>query len=68
MNMGMGGNPMSFDASNAYRVEREALGIAKHTWIADEAEKRLLGDAYPTDAMNSLYGGTSSIDGNKLAR
>jgi hypothetical protein len=48
--MGMGGGPqMGFDASAAYKNEREALGIAKHEWVGDRAERQLLGDAYPED-------------------
>jgi hypothetical protein len=34
----------------AYKGEREALGIAKHEWLGDKAERQLLGDRYPDDA------------------
>eukprot|EP00600_Ochromonadales_sp_CCMP1393_P004642 CAMPEP_0174953960 /NCGR_PEP_ID=MMETSP0004_2-20121128/159_1 /TAXON_ID=420556 /ORGANISM="Ochromonas sp., Strain CCMP1393" /LENGTH=272 /DNA_ID=CAMNT_0016201721 /DNA_START=33 /DNA_END=851 /DNA_ORIENTATION=+ len=50
MGMGMGGGgpgQMGFDANNAYKNEREALGIAKHEFIGDWAEQQLLGDRYP---------------------
>lgn len=53
MQMGMGmpgaGGPgqMGFDAGAQYKNEREALGIAKHEWVAEKAERELLGDAYP---------------------
>ena len=36
-----------FDAGAAYKMEREALGIVNHEWIAEDAERELLGDAYP---------------------
>jgi hypothetical protein len=49
--MGMGGGQqMGFDAKSAYKGEREALGIAKHEWLGDKAERLLLGDRYPDDA------------------
>lgn len=35
---------MGFDASAAYKFERENLSIAKHEWVAEKAEKTLLGD------------------------
>eukprot|EP01034_Spumella_vulgaris_P037532 gene37532-46304_t len=44
---GGGGNPMGFDASAAFKNERESLGITRHEWLADKAEKDLLGDLYP---------------------
>lgn len=43
----MGGNQMGFNASVAFRGERDALVICKHDWEADRAERRLLGDRYP---------------------
>jgi hypothetical protein len=48
--MGMGfmaGNQMGFDASAGYRQERDMLSIVKHEWVAEEQERRLLGDRYP---------------------
>ena len=42
---------MGFDASAAYKQEREVLSIYKHKWIeADIAERQLLGDLYPKKA------------------
>lgn len=50
MGMGMGGvGQVGFDASAAYKGEKEALGIAKHEWVGARAEKQLLGDAYPEE-------------------
>jgi hypothetical protein len=45
--MGGGAGQVGFDAGAAYRAEREALSIAHHDWIAESAERSLLGDAYP---------------------
>lgn len=48
MSMGMGGiGQPGFDAGGAFTAEREAVGIAKHEWLAERAERELLGDAYP---------------------
>lgn len=47
MNMMGGGNQMGFNASAAFRGERDALMICKHDWEGNKAEKRLLGDRYP---------------------
>ncbi len=51
MSMGMGGagggSQMGFDASAVFKNERESLGITRHEWLADQAEKDLLGDLYP---------------------
>lgn len=49
--MGMPGmgqpGQMGFDASAAYKQEKEILLIAKHSWAqASKAEKQLLGDKY----------------------
>ena len=54
--MGMGGGPgqMGFDAAAAYKNEREALGITKHEWLGDKAEKQLLGARYPEDAVAAV--------------
>ena len=41
---------MGFDASAAYKRERDMLGIARHEWVAEEAERTLLGDRYPSDS------------------
>lgn len=51
MSMGMPGQP-GFDAGAAFTAEREALGIVSHEWIAEKAERELLGDAYPESAVN----------------
>ncbi len=46
--MGMGGiGQPGFDAGVAFKAEREALGIHSHDWIAEDAERQLLGDSYP---------------------
>eukprot|EP01032_Pedospumella_encystans_P013148 gene13148-15154_t len=51
MGMGMGGaQQMGFNAEAAYKNEKEALGIAKHQWVADSAEKQLLGARYPEES------------------
>jgi hypothetical protein len=48
MGMGMGGGgQMGFDASAAYKSEKEALGIAKHVFVGTRAERELLGTRYP---------------------
>jgi len=48
--MGMGGpGQVGFDAAGFYKNEREALGILKHEFVADQAERQLLGDKYPED-------------------
>lgn len=44
--MGGVGQP-GFDAAAAFTAEREAVGISKHEWLAERAERELLGDAYP---------------------
>lgn len=51
MGMGMGGaQQMGFDAEKAYKNEKEALGITKHEWVGDRAERALLGAAYPEES------------------
>lgn len=49
MGMGMGApGQVGFDASAAYKHEREALGIVTwQEWEGDKAERMLLGDSYP---------------------
>lgn len=49
--MGMPGQP-GFDANAAFAAEREVLGIVSHEWLAEQAERELLGDAYPETASN----------------
>lgn len=51
MSMGMPGQP-GFDANAAFAAEREVLGIVSHEWLAEQAERELLGDAYPETASN----------------
>jgi hypothetical protein len=54
MGMGMGGmGQPGFDAGAAYKMEKEALGIVAHEWIAEKAERELLGDSYP-DSSSSV--------------
>eukprot|EP01038_Epipyxis_sp_PR26KG_P008053 gene8053-10911_t len=52
MGMGLmgGGQQMGFDASAAFKNEREILGIAPHEWMAEREERLLLGDAYPENS------------------
>jgi hypothetical protein len=46
---GMGGmmGGQGFDASAAYKAEKENLSITKHEWVASHIERALLGDRYP---------------------
>ncbi len=44
--MGMPGQP-GFDGNAAFKAEREILGIVNHEWLAEKAERELLGDRYP---------------------
>ena len=54
MGMGMGGaGQVGFDAAAAYKGEREALGICKHQWVGDMAEKHLLGERYPEQNLSA---------------
>ena len=39
------GNQMGFDAAGAYKQEREILGLMKHQFYGESAEKLLLGKA-----------------------
>ena len=60
MGMGMmGGGGAPFDAGAAFKNEREILGIVHHEWIAEKAERELLGDAYPDSSS------TETIDLSK---
>lgn len=45
--MGGGQQQMGFDASAAFKQEREFLGIMKHEYVGEKAERQLLGDMYP---------------------
>jgi len=56
MQMGMGGGAggMGFDAQKVFRAERDNLEMVKHSWEAEEAEKRLLGDKYPSPVIDAL--------------
>jgi len=55
MGMGMmgGGQQMGFDAAAAFRMERENMVIMRHEWSANKAERRILGDRYPTGQMKA---------------
>ncbi len=56
MGMGMGGaGQVGFDAGAAYRQEREALSIAPHDWVAESAERTLLGDSYPDSTTSGTF-------------
>ena len=47
---------MGFDASAAYKQEREILSIYKHQWVqAEAAERSLLGDLYPKQVSASSH-------------
>lgn len=37
-----------FDSNAAFKREREAYKVVQHEWIADKAEKQLLGSLYPS--------------------
>ena len=58
MQMGManmgGGGPQGFDASAAFRMERDQLGITKRGQNLENAERDLLGDRYPRDVREDL--------------
>lgn len=54
--MGMGGNPQGFDASAAYKHERSLLGIHKHVFIGDQAERDLLGNRHPLSKAAPVTG------------
>jgi hypothetical protein len=50
--MGMGGmgggmGQPGFDASAAFKNEREAMGFCKHVSVTEQHERALLGDSYP---------------------
>ena len=54
--------PMGFDCSKAYAAARDGLGMARHGWVLEGVEKRLLGERYPstrsaTEAFLSMDGG-----------
>lgn len=54
MGMGMGGpSQVGFDATAAFKNEREALGISAHDWVAEKAERELLGDMYPDSSTDN---------------
>ena len=45
MQMGMGaGQNMGFDASKAYKQERESLMLHSHEWKLNSIERKILGD------------------------
>ena len=45
--MGGGAPQMGFDAKAAFKQEREFIGIVKHEYVGEKAERQLLGDLYP---------------------
>ena len=47
MGMGMGGGGNNFDATNAFKQERELLLLHRHTFCGDQAERDLLKDKHP---------------------
>lgn len=51
----MGGGGAPFDAGAAFKAEREILGIVNHEWIAEKAERELLGDSYPEQGTGDAY-------------
>jgi hypothetical protein len=56
MGMGMmGGGGAPFDAGAAFKAEKEIMGIVNHEWIAEKAERELLGDFYPEQATGDAY-------------
>lgn len=60
MGMGVGSGQAGFDAKAYYNSEREQLSIITHEYIAEIAERELLGDRYPEAAS------TNSVDLSKL--
>jgi len=48
--MGGGAGAPAFNAEGAFKHEREQLIMITHKYIVGDAEKRLLGDAYPKAA------------------
>lgn len=52
----MGGQAqVGFDANAAYKNEREALAIVAHEWVAEKAERTLLGDSYPDSSSETAF-------------
>ena len=51
-----------FDASAAFKSEREAMGYAKHWDVSDAQERKLLGDKYPV-AVGGAAGGELDLSG-----
>jgi len=55
--MGMAGGAgggMGFDAAGAYKLERHMLQLTKHSWLAEKAEKELLGGDFPGMGIDLL--------------
>ena len=49
MQMGMGaGNPAGFDATKAFKQERESLQLHSHQWKLQTVEYQFLGEPAPT--------------------
>lgn len=53
MQMSMG-QSQGFDASAGYNNEKAMLDLTKHEWVADKAERELLGDRYPGGGIDLL--------------
>lgn len=67
MGMGMGGNAANFDASSAYKQERELLLLHRHSFIGNKAEKDLLKDKHPAVAAAKAGNEASAyLDVSKL--
>jgi len=51
--MGMG-QQQGFDAQGGYKYEKEMLELTRHNWVADDGERKLLGDRYPGGGIDLL--------------
>ena len=62
MGMGMGGGGMNFDASNAFKQERQLLLLHRHNFVGNKAERDLLKDKHPSViAAKAGNGGSGAI-------
>jgi len=50
LGLGAGAAGMGFNAEAAYKQERDALEVTKHTWYLQDIERELLGPSYPAGA------------------
>lgn len=63
MQMGMGaGNPAGFDATKAFKQERESLQLHSHQWKLQTVEYQFLGEPAPTLAAAVTSGSSSAAE------